>query len=316
MNVIVESMILACCCAGIHAQQVASEPAGSRPDHAAFDRILRRHVRHERVDYLSLRKLDWDALIGYLDQLAKVNASELSRDEQLAFYINLYNATMIRSVIERLTDVYSPSATEYAVFSDELVRLDAGAVSLNQLENDIIRPTFREPLVHVALVCGAQSCPPILARAYRADDLDVVLRRNMTRFLDDSSRNRVDADGRKLLLSKIFDWYSEDFGGPAALPSYVSEYLVTDNDVSDYSVEFVPYSWRLNIAPPASGQWVSLRADTALSSERGAAGGRRRAGRGRIFEVLGQQGDWLELAVPFGAPNAWVRVTATVPYPR
>ena len=90
---------------------------------------------------------------------------------------------------------------------------DGDNISLNHLEHEIIRKQFKDPRIHVALVCAAKSCPPLLNRAYRADDLDKVLDENMKRFVTDASRNQIDDEKRELRLSKIFEWYPADFGG-------------------------------------------------------------------------------------------------------
>jgi hypothetical protein len=96
-------------------------------------------------------------------------------------------------------------------------------------------------------VCGARSCPPILPRAYRGDDLNVVLDENMKRFLNDSFRNPIDWRNKQLKLSKLFDWYADDFGGRDQVPAYVSKAL--GRDVSGFKVSFVEYSWELNGTP-------------------------------------------------------------------
>lgn len=225
-----------------------SEPAPPPPpavDHAAFDAILQAAVRGERVDYVAIRDRHAAALKGYLDRLAEVDPTALERDEALAFYFNLYNATMIQAVIDRLTPDWTPAADSFRVFDEPLVRLAARRVSLNQLENEILRKDFQEPRLHVALVCGARSCPPLRDRAYDARTLDATLDENMRSFLASGYRNRIDRRGRTLYLSRIFEWYAADFGGPDGVAAYVDRHVA--GDVSDYAVEFIEYHWDLNI---------------------------------------------------------------------
>lgn len=124
------------------------------------------------------------------------------------------------------------------------MRVGGRVMSLNELEHDVIRPTFKDPRIHVALVCAARSCPQILPRAYRADDLAAVLEGNMRRFVNDPIRNPIDAANKKLRLSKIFDWYADDFGGKEKVAAYVDKYH--PEDVADWPVEFVEYDWSLN----------------------------------------------------------------------
>jgi hypothetical protein len=218
-------------------------PSGA-VEHAALDSLLGATVQDERVDYGAILGVHFAQLAGYLDGMARVDVSQLSRSEQLAFYINVYNATMISAVAPDWKEGFSPTDDDFAVFDEPHVRLKSGNVSLNHLEHEIIRKTFNDPRIHAALVCAALSCPPLLPRAYRAEDLDEVLDANMRRFVRDSTRNRVDDSARTLHLSSIFDWYAEDFGGQDALSHYVSKYL--GRDVSDYAVVFLPYDWTLN----------------------------------------------------------------------
>lgn len=232
-------------------------PAGGLPatsaapravDHSALDRVLREVVRDELVDYRAIRDAHLGALDGYLERMAAVAADALPRDAQLAYYINVYNATVLREVARRYEPGYAVSRDSFALFDAPLVRLARGAVSLNALEHEIVRPGFEEPRIHVALVCAARSCPPLLPRTYRAADLDALLERGMRRFVNDPSRNEIDVERRTLRLSRLFDWYAEDFGGPQGRVAYVDRYA--DEDVAGFDVGFLEYDWSLNVAPP------------------------------------------------------------------
>ncbi len=229
---------------------VAAQTGSRQPtavDHSALDGILRDNVHDERVDYRNIRRHHRSQLGDYLDRLAAVDVKALRRREQLAFYINLYNATVIRAVTERFKEGFSVAEDDFALFKKPLVRLKDRSVSLNELEHKIIRPTFKDPRVHAALVCGARSCPPLLARAYDAKDLDAVLENNMRRFVHDPKRNRFDGAEKALYLSKIFEWYADDFGGKATIAEYVAQF--TKAPTSGMDIRFLEYEWDLNIAP-------------------------------------------------------------------
>ncbi|MCB9869181.1 MAG: DUF547 domain-containing protein [Planctomycetes bacterium] len=218
-------------------------------DHAVFDSLLRERVRDQRVDYAAIRKHDAARLRDYLTRLAGVEPDRLATSERLAFYINLYNATMIQAVVDRLRPGYSPQDNDFAVFKEPLVGLRGGRVSLDHLENQIIRKQFAEPRIHVALVCGARSCPPLLPRAYTGADLEQLLDANMRRFVADPTRNRIDPAHGVLELSKIFEWYAADFGGPEALVGFLQKYVTAD--LAGSKPTFRAYSWELNIVPDA-----------------------------------------------------------------
>ena len=242
MNAIVTLLLL------VAAQAPAGQP--TTVDHSAFDKILRENVRDERVDYKNIRARSLDELDKYLAALAAVDVKALPRNEQLAYDINLYNATMIKAVVGRYQPGYSPAKDDYAVFKEPLVKTGGKTISLDALEKEVILPTFKDPRVHVALVCGARSCPPILARAYRGDDLDQVLDANMKRFIADRTRNPIDDAKKELKLSHIFDWYAADFGGKDKVKAYVGK--IAGKDYGDYTVSFVDYSWDLNDVQIAS----------------------------------------------------------------
>jgi len=216
-------------------------------DHDAFDEILRAAVHGELVDYGFIRDHRAGQLDGYLGMLAQVDPDSLGRDERLAFYIDLYNASMIRAVLDRMGGGWTPAADDFAVFDVPVVGLDGERVSLNHLENEVIRPGFGDPRVHAALVCAARSCPPLRAAAYRGDGLGDALDERMRRFVNDPARNTIDVDARRLELSRIFDWYADDFGGADAVDDYVDRY--TDRDVRGWPVSFLEYSWALNAVP-------------------------------------------------------------------
>ena len=216
-------------------------------DHSALDSLLRENVRGGLVDYRHIRATRLADLDRYLDRLAAIRSEALPRDEQLAFDLDLYNASMIRAVIARLDRPWSPSDSAFAVFHEPLVRTAGGTISLDSLEHGIIRARFHEPRVHVALVCAARSCPPLLARAYRGADLDRTLEKNLLAFATDPRRNRVDEASRTLRLSPIFKWYEADFaalGGPIAILS-----RARGRDFRGWTVAWLDYDWSLNSAP-------------------------------------------------------------------
>lgn len=282
------------------------------PDPVALDSILKARVREERVDYLLLRKHDAASLARFLEEMAAVDAESLARDEALAYLLNLYNATMLRVICERFHAAYTVAEDQFAVFDEKLVRTQGGPWTLNELENKVIRPRFEEPRIHVALVCGARSCPPLLPRAYRAQDLDVTLEAGMTRFARDRSRNQIDAAGRTLKLSRIFEWYAADFGGPERVAEYLERYA--RQPLKGFTVgPFLDYSWELNSAPPAEGRWVKVVTEVAtFLGPTGVAAGQ--AVKHQVFEVVQEEGERVEVEIPFGGGRAWLGRSAVADY--
>ena len=176
----------------------ATRAAAQHPpfiDHNDYDRILRTHVRAAGIDYLMLRKNDYHPLRTYLDTIDYLDPNALAAQpgpEQLALYLNLYNATMIRLVVERFHAHYRVSENGFGVFKENHVALAGRRLSLDQLAHDLIRVPFQDPRIHAAIVCASHGCTPLYHRAYTADNVHATLDHVMRRFLNDPTRNRID----------------------------------------------------------------------------------------------------------------------------
>ncbi len=226
--------------------QDSDAPAQSSPgvSHAALDRVLSATVSDGSVDYATLKAEHLPALRAYLDGLAQVDPAKLARQEQLAFYINLYNATVLQAVAERYRPDYSVSANDFALFKEPLVRLSGKTITLDELEKKIILPTFRDVRVHAVLVCGARSCPKLRSSAYIGEKLEQQLDTATRQWINDPRLNPVDAQAKRIRLSEIFKWYADDFGGAEQVLAWVDRYH--EADLSGYAVEYEPYDWTLN----------------------------------------------------------------------
>ena len=220
--------------------------ASAAVDHSLWDRVLKAAVKGQLVDYKAISHSHLADLNNYLDSLATIDAAKLPRDEQLAFYINLYNATMVKAVLDSRAQspAWRPDADGFAVFKKPIVRTAAGVITLDHLENQLIRPTFNEPRVHVALVCGAVSCPPLSSHAYTGANLETTLADNRRKFLTDGSRNQFDTAGKTARLSRLFDWFAADFGGAARVPSYIE--ANGGPKITGSKIVFLDYDWALN----------------------------------------------------------------------
>ena len=125
--------------------------------HDGFDQILRTYVKDGHVRYVDIRDRAKFDLYAYLDYLANVDVSLLSREQQLAYYVNLYNASVMKGIIERRHSGFMPPEKEHELFKAPLVNLSNGRqMSLNDLANKVIRPTFKDPRINAALVYGAK----------------------------------------------------------------------------------------------------------------------------------------------------------------
>jgi hypothetical protein len=124
-------------------------------------------------------------------------------------------------------------------------------VSLDEIEHDRIRPRFREPRIHFALVCAARSCPPLRAEAYTGARLEAQLADQARRVHRRDRWLRFDPASGTLHLTRLYDWYASDF--LAAAPS-IEEYVAA-HEVSVRAalaagrrprIGWLPYDWSLN----------------------------------------------------------------------
>lgn len=227
----------------------AAAPRNAHPAFdAALDSLLARHVKRGVVDYPGLCGADRARLAACLEELAAVDPDALSPKERTGFGIDLYNATVLAAVCQRGRAGWSAAADSFALFHAPFVRMHGRTLSLDQLEHEEIVPRAKDARVHFALVCAARSCPVLLPRAYRAADLDSLLDANLRAFLADPARNRFDPATKTAHLSRIFDWYGADFGGPGGVLAYVAK--ASGRDLTGWTVRFLDYDWSLNGPEP------------------------------------------------------------------
>ena len=186
-------------------------PGGPQVDHSRFDALLREHVTEGGwVDYRGLRR-DAAELDRYLDEVGMAPFEALGRDEKLALLINAYDASTLRLILERdpIESIKSIPAEERW----DAVRRRVGphTWSLNQIEHEQVRPKFREPRIHFALVCAAVGCPPLRGEAYASARLGEQLEAQ-ARYVHERDRwFRLDPMSGTARLTSLYEWYAGDF---------------------------------------------------------------------------------------------------------
>ncbi|MBL6927757.1 MAG: DUF547 domain-containing protein [Rhodospirillales bacterium] len=202
---------------------VTNDPKSTRSvDHKAWDDFLEAYVVEEkdginRVAYGFVSKEDRAALQSYIERLESVPVTELTRADQLAFWINLYNALTVRVVLEHfpvasIRDIdISPGLISDGPWGKKLARVEGEDISLDDIEHRILRPIWKDPRIHYALNCAALGCPNLATKAYTAQMSDKMLTRAARKFINDPRGANVE-DGR-LTVSGIYKWYKADFGG-------------------------------------------------------------------------------------------------------
>ncbi len=235
---------------------------GCRPfdhSHAAWSSILEQYTREGRVDYARLKKEGEEGLASYLASLESVCSQRYpswSKEQRLAFWINAYNAYTIKLILDNypVKSIRSIGTLPLAAFRKSFVPIGwyhGKNLSLNDIENGILRALFEEPRIHFAIVCASESCPTLRSEAYRATDLERQLEESARAFIRDTTKNRFDADANKLYLSKIFDWFKGDFvTAKSGLADFVAPYMdetaASHMARKDPKIRFLDYDWSLN----------------------------------------------------------------------
>lgn len=218
-------------------------------DHSGFNAVLKSYVDSKgQVDYPAL-KSNRVALDTYLRETGAVTESEFkgwSRDEQLAFLINVYNAETLQLIVDNYPtkSIRKLGGLLTSAWDKKTVILFGKEETLNYLEHDTIRVDYAdEPRIHFALVCAAKGCPPLRNEAYLASKLEAQLEDQARTFLTDTEKNRIESD--TLYLSSIFDWYGDDFTKTGqTLNEYVAPFM--KGDPAGKKVKFTDYDWSLN----------------------------------------------------------------------
>jgi hypothetical protein len=249
--------------------------------HAGWTALAGKHVvlvdggKASQVRYAGFAQ-DRAALKRYLDALSAVSETEFrswSKPQQMAFLINAYNAFTVEKILTRYPDLKSIRDFGKVFgnpFKDRFFTLFGRPFALDDVEHASLRATgvYDEPRVHFAVNCASIGCPMLREEAYVAERLDAQLEEQTRRFLSDRSRNRYNPQTRALEVSRIFDWYKEDWqsgyrGLDAQAPpiasreQYFGRYakLLADDPSQQKALEdgkaalvFLEYDWTLNDA--------------------------------------------------------------------
>jgi len=221
--------------------------AAGLPDPGPFDAVLAARARDGGFDYRGTTGQDRKRLAAYLANLGDADVEALSGGERVAFFINAYNALAIETLLDnpgrRIVDIDG-------AFQTRKHRVGGRMRTLDEIENELRRA--RDARIHFAIVCASRSCPPLAARAYRAEGLSEALDRQARLFLNDPARNVFDRGKGRVALSMIFQWNREEFErGGGTLPGYVAKF-VSDRPTASWlssfpgEPEFLEYDWSPN----------------------------------------------------------------------
>ena len=209
--------------------------------HNVWNKLLGKYVSATgKVNYKGF-KSERPALAAYLQSLAaNPPADAWSRAEKMAYWINAYNAFTIDLILDNYPVSSILKLDGGKTWDVKRITLGGKKYGLNQIENEILRPQFKDPRIHFALNCAAQSCPPLYNKAYTAKNLERALEQRTRQFINDIKYNSLTS--AKASVSKIFEWYAVDFGD---LKSFLNQYAAVKlND--NATIVFGEYDWDLN----------------------------------------------------------------------
>eukprot|EP00656_Telonema_subtile_P050407 TRINITY_DN6517_c0_g1_i1.p1 TRINITY_DN6517_c0_g1~~TRINITY_DN6517_c0_g1_i1.p1 ORF type:complete len:339 (+),score=77.34 TRINITY_DN6517_c0_g1_i1:108-1124(+) len=265
-------------------------PSGvSPPRHQLWSSILSRHVRKSSIRGIPTNTLDYTGLASdeefpqYLAQLALGDALEgLSHNEQLATWVNAYNALCaglivqfyqregsLPSSITKLT-----SSAKGACWDQPAGMVGGKMYTLAEIEHQVVRQQWRSPRVHACLVCASTSCPDLREEAYEGDQLQQQMEQQMSTWLDNSLKGASMMDPDELVLSRIFLWYYKDFGDDRFdVIDYLGPLCEGNAELRGLKetpsrLSYFPYDWGLNHgeADGASGEGVQDKDDAENNS--------------------------------------------------
>ena len=234
----------------------ADEQSEHQVDHAAWSTLLGRYISHDRdgnalVDYQTLKARDAGVLASYIANLTQLDPRILRKAEQMAYWINLYNALTVQLVI----DAYPVASIrkikggwfDSGPWDEKLVSVAGKKLTLNDIEHRILRPIWKDRRIHYAVNCASIGCPNLATQAFQAAQLEAQLDQAATTFINQPKGVQILGAGR-FQLSSIYDWYGEDFGTKAELfehlQSFHADQLLPQNK-QPIDIDYA-YNWDLN----------------------------------------------------------------------
>ena len=227
------------------------EKGGPSADlHKSWDELLKAHVKDGLVDYKGLVK-EKEELHAYCKLLSNTPPTEAwSKDDQLAFWINTYNAFTVQLIVDNypvksIKDL-NPSLSVpllHTVWTSTKFKIGDKEYSLDDVENKLLRDKFKEARIHFAINCASMSCPPLRNEAFIGKRVQEQLDDQARSFINNPRYNKITKS--KADLSKIFTWFSGDFKKHGTVVDFLNKYSKVKID-ADAELSYMDYDWSLN----------------------------------------------------------------------
>jgi len=213
-----------------------------RPNHTAWNELTKKHVTGAGNVYYTGMRANSSKIETYLEHLKNTPPkSDWTKNEKLAYWLNLYNASTVYLIVSNYPIKSITKINGGKPWDKKFIKSGDKIYSLNDIENKIIRPRFKDPRIHAALNCAAKSCPEMMSGAYLPKKLSTQLTKQVKAWINDGFRNKITAD--KIEISQIFDWYKVDFkDGVIAFINKYGSVKVNENA----KISYLEYDWALN----------------------------------------------------------------------
>ena len=230
---------------------VKTYKSNSKPiTHEIWNTLTKTHVSESgQVNYKGFQK-DSVTLNKYIDLLSQnhPNKKNWSKNEQLAYWINAYNAFTVKLIIDNyptksIKDVKGGVPFINSVWDIKFIEIEGATYDLNNIEHGIVRKQFDDPRIHAALNCASISCPKLRNEAFTPERLESQMEDQMKYFINNPVKNKITSDD--IQLSKLMKWYKGDFTKKGKLIDYLNKYSEVKIN-KDAKISHLDYDWNLN----------------------------------------------------------------------
>ena len=229
-------------------------------DHLQWDILLKKYLVTDhpsginRFRYADVTLDDKKSLDTYLQQLQKVKISSLNKEEQQAYWVNLYNSLTVKVILDHypvksIMDIdISPGLFSNGPWDAKLLQIEEEEMSLNDIEHRILRPIFKDNRLHYALNCASLGCPNLQPVAFTSSNIEELLETSSKEYIN--SPRGAQFIKNKLQVSSIYKWFQVDFGGSEEgvinhLQKYATDNLANTLKTYKKGLRF-DYDWGLN----------------------------------------------------------------------
>ena len=206
------------------------------------DVFCKANVRNGKVAYSKIND-NPESLNAVLALAEGISVTESDAKNYQAFWINAYNLSVIKGIIDNYP---TKSPLDNSGFFDKTTySLGGKQITLNDIEHKLLRPKFKDPRFHFVLVCGALGCPPLISKAYLPNNLDAQLEAQTKKAINGSFL-KVNIKKKRIVASKIMEWYKEDFtmNGSSEI-DFINKYR-TEKVPAKSKLSYFEYNWNLN----------------------------------------------------------------------